>query len=335
MYHHLKVLQRRLRLVKFNRNFLVFLVFLAISIAFWFTQSLLETKEGSITYTLKVEDVPTNVIFTSDLPKQISVNYTGKVWNVLYHKYLANENHEVALKFKDIDNQEGQIIIDVNTVKRAIGKLSHTDIVCTSISPNKIEVYYSYGQHKRVPVIFGGEVKTAAGRTLCKVILTPDSVDVFAPDNLYGSIQSITTEKAVFKDVNDTLVVRLAINTPHGVKAIPDSVKATFCVDIFTDKTLQVPITSINVPENYIMRTFPIKTDVTFVVSSTLCDKIKPEDFTIIADYAQISSNTNRCKVYISQQPENISNIRISPEYVDFIIEEEETGEGDEEGEEE
>lgn len=321
--HYLKILQRRLRLIKFDRNLLVFLIFLVISIAFWFMQSLQETKEVSIAYTLKVEDVPTRVIFTSDLPEQVNVNYMGKVWDALYHKYLANERHEVVLKFKDIDNQDGKIVIDGSTVRRAIVKMADKDMVFNSLTPGRIEAYYSLGQHKRVPVAFGGKVSTATGRFLCKTILTPDSVDVFAPSHLYDSIRSISTEKAVYTELEDTIVVRLALNAPHGAKLTPDSVKAKFCVDIFIDKTLQVPIYCANVPNNRIMRLFPLKTNVTFLVSATLYDEIKPDDFIIVADYSETSTHTNRCRLHVSQKPNNIRNLRISPEYVEYVIEQE------------
>ena len=308
-------------MIKFNRNLLVFLIFLGISIIFWLMQSLQETKEVSIAYTLKVDDVPTSVIFTSDFPEHINVNSTGKVWDALYHKYIANEEHEVTLKFKDIDNQNGKIVIDANAVKRSLVKHTDKDIVFSSISPSRIEVYYSHGQHKRVPVMFGGKVETAAGRFLGETIMMPDSVDIFAPSHLYDSIQSISTEKIVYTEVEDTIVARLALNAPRGVKLTPDSVKAKFCVDIFIDKTLQVPIYCANVPNNRIMRLFPLKTSVTFLVSATFYDDIKPEDFIVIADYLETSDNTARCRLHVSQSPNNIRNLRISPEYVEYVIE--------------
>lgn len=316
-----KVILRRLRLIKFNRNFLVFLIFLAISIAFWFMLSLQETRDVSITHTLKVEDVPTSVIFTSDIPEQVKVNYMGKVWDAIYHKFIANEDHEVVVRFKDVDNQDGKIVIDANAVRRVLAQQTDKDLLFSSISPTKIEVYYSHGQHKRVPVTFGGKVTTATARFLCGTILTPDSVDVFAPSHLYDSIKSISTEKVVYTDMEDTTVVRLALSAPRGVKLTPDSVKAKFCVDIFIDKTMQMPIYCANVPNNRIMRLFPLKTNVTFLVSATHYDEIKPEDFIIIADYLETSDNTQRCRLHVSQMPENIRNLRISPEYVEYVIE--------------
>ena len=63
-----KVIFRRLRLIKFNRNFLVFLIFLCISIIFWFMQSIKETTEVTLTYRLRIEDLPKDVVYTSNMP---------------------------------------------------------------------------------------------------------------------------------------------------------------------------------------------------------------------------------------------------------------------------
>ena len=57
-----KLIMRKLRLVKINRNFLVFLVFLAVSISFWFMQSIKETTEVNIAYKLRIVELPKNVI---------------------------------------------------------------------------------------------------------------------------------------------------------------------------------------------------------------------------------------------------------------------------------
>ena len=57
-----KVIFRRLRLIRIDRNFLVFLIFLAISVNFWFIQSIKETTEVTIAYRLKIVDLPRDVV---------------------------------------------------------------------------------------------------------------------------------------------------------------------------------------------------------------------------------------------------------------------------------
>lgn len=316
-----KVIFRRLRLVKIDRDFLVFLIFLAVSVIFWFMQSIQETTEVSLPYRLKIEDLPKDVVYTSNMPSEINVTYTSKGWNAFYYKFLLNDSYEMSIPFKEINQKSGKIVIDANVLKRAVMKNKLQGMTFKGTTPSKIEVYYSNGQHKRVPVIFNGRISTTAGRYLCGTLLHPDSVDIYAPKHIYGSINKVKTENFTFNELEDTLHTRLALLVPRGAKAIPDSIDAEICVDIFTDKTLQVPIYSENVPHNKIMRTFPLKATVTFLVSATLYESITPSDFLLVVDYNEATAGSKRCKLYIRQQPEHIRHLRVLPENVEYVIE--------------
>lgn len=316
----IKVILRRLRLIKINRNFGVYLMFLAISIVFWFMQAIKEMSEVTLTYQLVIENLPRNLVYTSEMPSEVNVSYSSKGWNAFYYKFMKNKDLALIINFKDIAQNAGKLSIDANTLRRAAMKVKPMGMTFKSTTPNRISVFYSNGQHKRVPVIFNGHVTTTDGRFQCGTILTPDSVDLYAPEHLYGSITSIKTENMTFEELQDTLMTKLALLVPHGAKVIPDSIEACICVDIFTDKTIQVPVYSENVPTNKIMRTFPQKVEVTFLVSSTLYDDITPQDFLIAIDYKEARPGTSRCKLHLRQTPENIRHLRM-PESVEYIIE--------------
>lgn len=316
----MKVILRRLRLIKINRNFGVYLMFLAISIVFWFMQAIKEMSEVTLTYQLVIENLPRNLVYTSEMPSEVNVSYSSKGWNAFYYKFMKNKDQALVINFKDIAQNAGKLSIDANTLRRAAMKVKPMGMTFKSTTPNRISVFYSNGQHKRVPVIFNGHVTTTDGRFQCGTILTPDSVDLYAPEHLYGSITSIKTENMTFEELQDTLTTKLALLVPHGAKVIPDSIEACICVDIFTDKTIQVPVYSENVPTNKIMRTFPQKVEVTFLVSSTLYDDITPQDFLIAIDYKEAQPGTSRCKLHLRQTPENIRHLRM-PESVEYIIE--------------
>ena len=159
-----KVIFRRLRLIKIDRNLPVFLLFLCLSTIFWFLQTIQESTEVILAYRLVIEDLPNDVVFTGDVPNQINVTYTSKGWNAFYYKFMRNEEPELVVNFKDINQKSGKITIDANTLRRAILRKKPQGMTYKSSSPGKIETFYSNGQHKRVPVLFNGHVTTTAGR---------------------------------------------------------------------------------------------------------------------------------------------------------------------------
>lgn len=315
-----KVIFRRLRLIRFDRNFLVFLIFLLVSVAFWFLQTLKEDMSVSITYNFTITDIPKDVIITSKVPEEIKINLTGHGWNIVQNM-MRNEKRSLEVSFKDLNKSNGMITIDQSVFQRIASKKLSKDLHYVSTIPNRLELYYSNGKRKRVPIIFNGNIKTAENRIQCGIIFSSDSVDVYAPENILKDINSISTVKSDFVDLDDTLECKIPLDIPVGAKIIPDSIKTTICVDLFTEKTISVPIFSENTPNNKIIRTFPLQTKLTFLVSSTLYDKITENDFLVIIDYMDLDFKDNKCRLQLRVSPEGVRNIRMSPEAVEYVIE--------------
>lgn len=316
----IKVILRRLRLIRVNRNFLVFLIFLGISIGFWFLQTLKEDVVMGFNYKLEIIGMPNNLILTSNIPGEIKINCTGHGWNIL-QMAASNDERKLEVNFNEISQANGKINIDGNTLMRAAQKKLPKEVRYVSASPNKIEAFYSNGQHKRVPIRFNGRITTGESRYECGIVFKPDSVDIYAPNNLFKSINSISTKSVTFQGLEDTLVCMLPLEVPNGVRVIPDSVNTKICIDLFTDKTISVPIYSENTPRNTVMRTFPLQAQVTFLVSSSYYESIADNDFLLVVDYNEVKTNSNKCKIHIRQKPDNVKHIRLSPEYVEFVIE--------------
>ena len=67
--------------------FLYFLFFFFVSAAFWLLQSLNETFDVELKVPLKLENVPSDVVITSDLPSDLNVMVRDK-GTVLVSLYL-------------------------------------------------------------------------------------------------------------------------------------------------------------------------------------------------------------------------------------------------------
>ena len=314
------IVKRRMRLIKLNRNFLVFLIFLCISIGFWFLQTLKETTTVSHEYTLNLIGTPKDVIFTSNVPAKIKVNLTGRGYNFLNYLSKSN-NHAINVNYEDLEVTDNRIIIDNTVLKRNLARNLGSGLKISSISPSQIDVYYSKGQAKNVPIIFSGKIKTGIQHVLCGIELLSDSAKVYVPYNMHDSIQAVATEYLSREGIEDTTIIRVALKKIEGVKIIPDSVDVRVCVDLFTEKTISVPIYCENIPRNKVLRTFPGKVDVTFRVSATMFNDIKEEQFLMVVDFNSIKQNDKSCKVELRETPEGVSHVRFKPENVEFVIE--------------
>ena len=323
MQAHNNILHRlaqRIRFTKINHELWVFVIFVCIAVVFWCIQVLKDETQFDLSYKLELKDLPGSVIITSSLPNTISVTVKGRGYELLEY-IVKHKSSTIQIDYSDVPKSHGAFTIDNYVWKKAFGKELKQGVTLESVTPSIIEIYTSTGNHKSVPVVFRGNVKAQSQYQVCGIELSPQFVDVYAPAERFDTIQSIQTQLLSLTDIKDTTTVRLAIDAPTGVKCVPDSVDVTVCVDLFTTKTVKVPIYCENIPEDMILRTFPLMAEVSFNVSATMYPNITPDDFIAVVDYNSIRPEDKKCRLKLNGHPEGISNIKLSPEYLDYIIE--------------
>ena len=107
-----------------------------------------------------------------------------------------------------------------------------------------------------------------------------------------------------------------------GAKFVPSSVECSLLTDVFTEKTVEVPVVGINFPVDKILRTFPSKVQITFQIGMGRFKDITADDFLVVVSYNElINSKSDKCLVNLEKIPDGIKQIRIIPDQVDFLIE--------------
>lgn len=311
---------KKLTSARANHEFLVFCVFLCISICFWFLQVFKENANASMEYEFRLVNVPKNIIITSQIPHSVSANVSGRGFAIL--EYIADmQKRSLEVDFSQFTCSDGLATLSSTTLKRIISKTLSSGVRLASTNPQSIDLFYSQGERKRVPVEFKGKLTAGSQYLVCGVFCQPDSVDVYAPLDKLDSIETAYTVATAYSNLEDTSVVSMPLQTQKGVKFVPDSVQVTICVDLFSEKTLTLPIYCENIPQNKLLRTFPLNAKVTFHVSATRFNSISENDFSLVVDYNTIKSGAKKCKLIMRDKPSDITHLRISPEYVEYVVE--------------
>ena len=144
-------------------------------------------------------------------------------------------------------------------------------------------------------------------------------------DEKLDSINIIYTETLNYANFRDTLSITCHLAKLKGVKVVPDRVKINFYTDVLTEENIEgVPIQGINLPEGKVLRTFPAKVTVSFVTGVSVFRNLRPEDFTIVADYNEIKRHpSEKCRITLKNVPPGISRARLDVTLVDYLIENE------------
>lgn len=305
-----------------NKQFLIFLFFLALSAVFWVFQTLNETYEYDFLVPIELRNVPSNVVITTDLPQNLHVQLRDKGSQLFAYRYTRKFN-PVVVDYNAHDNSSGHVVIPANEIRRQIASQLLAGTQLLNIKPDTIEFYYNFGQCKRVPVVMLGEVRTGRLYSLAKTTFSADSVTVYASREILDTITGAYLQPFNLRNLTDTTRVRRPFTQLRGVKFVPSQIDVTFCIDRLVEKTVQIPVQQVNFPASKQLRTFPAAVNVTFQVGMGLYRKITSENFVLVVNYEDLLKNkTNRCHLSIKTVPDGVTHVRINPQDVEYIIEE-------------
>ena len=315
---------RRFLFTKTSKEILLFIFFLGLSGIFWLSLTLNETYEKEFAVPVSIVDSPKNTVLTSDEVDTIHVTIRDKGIVLVAYKYgkaLSN----LRLHFRNYTNNNGSGVVSASEIQKHIYQNIASSSRITAIKPDKLEFYYSYGSKKQVPVRWSGRVIPEELYFISRVTYDPDSVTIYASDDKLDSISMVYTEQLNYANFRDTLTIDCNLAKLRGVKAVPDHIRISFFTDVLTEERISgIPIVGVNMPEGKVLRTFPAKTSVSFVAGVSVYRNLKPEDFTIIADYNEIRRNpTEKCHIYLKKVPSGISRARLETNMVDYLIESE------------
>ena len=230
-----------------SREFLIFLFFFLIAGGFWLIQTLNNDYEAEFSIPVRMKDVPNNIVLTSEPPSELRVRVKDK-GTVLLNYMLGKSFFPVNLSFPDYKGQNNHVKIFASEFEKKILSQLNASSKILSIKPDTLDYIYSTGKSKLVPVHFQGKVTAGLQYYVSDTICSPDSVLVYAPAGILDTITTAYTQEVNLENISDTIRQRVALDNKKGVKFVPASVELTFPVDIYTEKTVEVPLRGINFP---------------------------------------------------------------------------------------
>jgi hypothetical protein len=306
-----------------SKQILIFLFFLILSGIFWLILTLNESYEQEIKVVYTIRGIPKNVVLTSNEIDTFRVTVRDKGWMIF--QYLYKEKRSVIINYKSFDRGNGSGIVSTSEVRRLLSQQLESSTLISSVKPDRLEFFYNNGERKRVPVRWAGHVNPEQLYFISHVQYMPDSVDVYTSREKLDSIKVVYTEQLNYTGFRDTLLIDCKLSHQKDVKVVPEHIRIGFYTDVLTEESMEgVPIKAINMPEGKVLRTFPPKVKIHFITGVSQFRTLRPEDFTVIADYNEIIKNpSDKCNIYLKTVPHGISRATLATKQVDYLIEEE------------
>ena len=308
-------------LAKKSREFLIFLFFMFVSFSFWLLQVLNDDYETEYTVSLRMKDVPDNVVLTSELPSNMKITLKDR-GTVLVNYSWGQGLLPLTLDFTEYSDKGNQVRIPSMSLAKKISAQLSQSTKLVAIKPDTLEFIYTKGAAKTVPVKLCGTITPERQYYVSDTIFSPDSVRVYAPKAILDTITAAYTKTVDFEGVSDTVRKRVSIAPVKGARFIPDYSDLTLKVDVYAEKTVDVPVVGVNFPHDKVLRTFPSKVKVTFQIGLSRFMEVGADDFQVVVDYNDLQNEGgDKCRLQLKEMPKGVNHVRVNPKKMDYIIE--------------
>lgn len=309
------------KVIKSKRINVFFLFFLLAFIILVLTK-LSREYTNTITFNIKPENVPEEVIVLNDSTHQLKVTLTTYGFKWLNY-YLKTPRLEIDFN-EDVNKTEDYFIWSQAKGFSGINEQFDKNTIIKSINPDTLRFKYDTNAIKYIPVKINTEITYSPGYDILEPIkTTPDSIKVIGPKTMLSKLVSIETEPLILKNVKTPIqkTLNLKVNgIDKKVKLDYTSVQVSATVERFTEGTISVPVLITNVPKGIKLKHFPKNVNVSYYTSLEAFNTIDLMRFKVICNYKDLRGDSTYLTPLLIEQPEGVKSTRLHQKKIEFII---------------
>lgn len=304
---------RHSRLVKF-------LPFLLIAFVIWIQQSLQSKVTRPLYIPIGSDSVSVSMGLHGRIPEYIVVQVRDKGWEHIRYSLEKFDTIQIRLiNEKQGLNYVGLLHRELNDA--IVSQLSSSaTIIQTSVSEIKVPVYQRVS--KRLAVEYGGKTLTPNGFTIGELRFLPDSVTIYGEAQLLNNLTSIKTvalpDSVISKNIKQEIDLDLGRGLYCDIRKVQLSVK----LEELTQQSFVLPIEIVNAPEGYQVTSLPGSATLLVTFPRKYFNDLTEDKLKLTADYNKRNNDTGEIAVRLSTSPTWVVSARLSPDIVQYIIEE-------------
>ena len=301
---------------------LTFFFFLLIAFGFWLLQYLQQKFEIETSISLTYKNIPAEIVLSDSLPQKINLKIFDK-GTILLNYSISKKTDPIDIDLKDISLEKISYTVSQTYLKNEISRRIMSSSTLLSYSPTELIITYKPLSKKKIPICLNGSISPAPGYMLVDSLhFNPKYLMAFGSNDMLDTLHSVYTDPFAIKDINKSFEKKIGLELPKGFEFDQSEVILSGDIEGYTEKTVTVPITCKNLPENYFIRLFPSAVEVTCHVALSKYASLKQDSFLVHVDYNQlILDKKGPSPIELVSKPIWLKDCRISPDHVEFLIE--------------
>jgi len=321
-----KIRQLLDKLSRYHQKLFIFLFFVVIASVFWYIRSLGEEYEAVVDYPVRYTNFPEGKVLVGEMPDKLTLTIQSTGFNILKSKLNLNliplrfDVNSFSLRSIGIDT----FYILTETVHDILSEeLSQVQIL--DISPDTLFFRFNELHVRKIAVMPQLDMNERFFHLQYMqngdIEVIPDSIIVSGPSGLLDAMGVVYTEPLKLTGLSDTTEVTAELLKADQLSYSQQKVKVIIPVDQFTEVDENLPVSSVNVPDSLQIIPMPGQVRITYRICLSNYNKIRNNPLDLCIDYDKaVREQTRRLSVFLSDTPAYISNIRLNPKEIEYLI---------------
>jgi hypothetical protein len=305
-----------------QKNVKRFSLFFIVAFVFLIFSKLSNDYKQTIKLKVELFNVKDEILLKNDSSNFINIYVEAKGFSLVPFQFKKYNILKVNAK-EDVTSKGNHFVFDVQKHKYLIDEQLGSSFNLLSLKPDTLLLPYSKRASKMVAVTLKKTISYAVGFDLKEDFkLSSDSVKIVGSSTEIDKINSVFTENLELKDINNDIEKTLNINVADfkNIEVFPKKVTVSGSVARFTEGTIEVPISIKNQPNDVTKNYFPKTVTVVYYVDLEHYNTIKPKDFIVECNYAELKDNQTYLVPRVVSKPKIVKYTNIKQKRIDFII---------------
>ena len=316
-FDHIRKQAKRLWLWLLRNDIVIFLLFVGLVSIFWWGRTMSSPRDIYLHVTVSYTGISKQIIFAEELPTSITLMVRDNGQEL---RKITQQDLQVSINLTPYLSEEtGVVSLSAEVLRPRLQDILPGSTTIQQITPEAIESAYYVQKMKTVPVHVQSQISAATQYQLVgNEKITPNYVQIFGNQDDIDRIEYILTDSIRIADLRDTISLSAPLLVPAGIRVHPESVQVEWQAEQFTEKSFILPIQSVGMPEGKQMRLFPQQVNVTVRVGISHFTEVQEFDFQAVCYYP--TEQCDALPIEVKTTNPHISNIRISPSSVEYLI---------------
>lgn len=305
-----------------NRKTTVFLVCVSISAFLWLLIKLSKEYEITVEIPIKYTNFPKDKLITNQPDSVLLLKYTDNGFELapysLFGKLKRLKIDVQSLDYREQSNAYSLYYIKTEMLAERINKLIKSQNFISIIRPDSLKIRMIDLEEKKVKVIPNIQYSLSPQFQLKEHVYTnPDSIIIYGSLEQLSEIDSVSTKKLKFNNLNSSIFKKTNILFPPNINSDIKTVSVNLVVEKFTESSILIPLRN-HFSTKGKFKIFPNHLDIKYAVSFDNFEKISAEDF--IIEVQKDSLTKGRLNIKLLEYPSYIRVIDYSPKMAEYII---------------